>query len=274
MLAVSVIVLASGCAATTTAFSKRNLDVQTKMTDTIFLDPVAPHDRTVFVQVRNTSDQADFDIAPAVEASIAERGYRIVRRPDRGALPASGERAAGRRVSPTAAEQTFAGGFGSTLIGGAAGAARCRIASDDTRALIVGGALGAATSSVADALIEDVTYSIISDVQISERAGEGVVVTERLEQNLRQGDRHPDHLGSTQTSDWKRYRTRIMSKANQHQPRLRGRRARPGRRPHPLDRRHLLIALAGLVTKAASAPPGAARRSCPPPRSGPPIWSA
>ncbi|MCC5698300.1 complement resistance protein TraT, partial [Klebsiella pneumoniae] len=47
----------SGCSATHTAISKRNLQVQTKMSDTIFLDPVADDKRTVFIQVRNTSDQ-------------------------------------------------------------------------------------------------------------------------------------------------------------------------------------------------------------------------
>ena len=47
----------SGCAATSTAVAKRNLDVQTKMSDTIFLDPVSPDQRTVYVDVKNTSDK-------------------------------------------------------------------------------------------------------------------------------------------------------------------------------------------------------------------------
>ncbi len=55
-LAIGTLML-SGCSATHTAISKRNLQVQTKMSDTIFLDPVADDKRTVFVQVRNTSDQ-------------------------------------------------------------------------------------------------------------------------------------------------------------------------------------------------------------------------
>jgi hypothetical protein len=213
MLAVSVLVLASGCAATGTGLGKRNLEVQTKMTDTIFLEPVSPHDRTVLVQVRNTSDRAEFDIATAVEASIAARGYRIVHRPEDARYLLQANVLQVGVTSPTAAEQTFAGGFGGTLIGGAAGVAGARIASDDTRALIAGGLIGAATSSVVDALVEDVTYTIVTDVQISERAGEGVVVTERLEQNLRQGG-GARIISATQTHDWKRYQTRIMSTAN------------------------------------------------------------
>lgn len=213
MLAVSVLVLASGCAATSTGLGKRNLEVQTKMTDTIFLESVSPHDRTVLVQVRNTSDRAELDIASAVEASIAERGYRIVHRPEDARYLLQANVLQVGVTSPTAAEQTFAGGFGGTLIGGAAGVAGARIASDDTRVLIAGGLIGTATSSVVDSLIEDVTYTIVTDVQISERAGEGVVVTERLEQNLRQGT-GARIISATQTHDWKRYQTRIMSTAN------------------------------------------------------------
>jgi hypothetical protein len=213
MLTVSVMVLASGCAATSTGLGKRNLEVQTKMTDTIFLEPVSPHDRTVLVEVRNTSDQADFDIERAVEASIAGRGYRIVDRPEQAHYLLQANVLQVGRASPTAAEQTFAGGFGGTLIGGAVGVAGARIASDDPRAMIAGGLIGAATSSVADALVEDVTYTVITDVQISERAGEGVVVTERLEQTLSQG-RGARIISASEIHDWKRYQTRIMSTAN------------------------------------------------------------
>jgi Enterobacterial TraT complement resistance protein len=214
MIAVSAMLLAAGCAATATGLGKRNLEVQTKMTDTIFLEPVSPQDRTIFVQVRNTSDQADFDIAEAVKASIAGRGYRVVERPEQAHYLLQANVLQVGRASPTAAEQTFAGGFGGTLIGGAVGAAGARIASDDPRALIAGGLVGAATSSIADSLIEDVTYTIITDVQISERAGEGVLVTERLDQNLRQGSGGSRIISATEIHDWKRYQTRIMSTAN------------------------------------------------------------
>ena len=82
VLTVSVMVLVCSCAATTTGLGKRNLEVQTRMTDTVFLEPVSPHDRTVLVQVRNTYERADFDIADVVKASIAARGYQIVDRPE------------------------------------------------------------------------------------------------------------------------------------------------------------------------------------------------
>jgi hypothetical protein len=51
-------------------------------------------------------------------------------------------------------------------------------------------------------------------VQISERAGEGVMVTERMTQDLTQGRSGRRILSSTEMHDWKRYQTRVMSSAN------------------------------------------------------------
>jgi hypothetical protein len=213
-LGIALALLFAGCAASTTAISKRNLDVQTKMSDTIFLDPVPADEHTVYVEVRNTSDKPDFDIEPAVKAAIQARGYRVVDDPTRAHYLLQANVLQAGRTTEGAAEHTFADGFGSTILGGAAGAGVGRVVSDDP-AVIIGGALaGAALSSAADAFVQDVTYSIITDVQVSERANQGVVVTESSHQNLAEGTSGNRVLSSTETSDWKRYRTRVMSKAD------------------------------------------------------------
>jgi hypothetical protein len=53
----TVLVSLLGCAAVHTSIAKKDLDVQTKMSDTVFLDPVGQDKKVVFVQIRNTSDQ-------------------------------------------------------------------------------------------------------------------------------------------------------------------------------------------------------------------------
>jgi hypothetical protein len=204
----------SGCAATTTAIGKRTLDVQTKMTDSIFLEPVTRPDRTVLVEVRNTSDRTDLDIAPAVRAALAERGYRLVDDPRDAHFILQANVLQVGRTSRAAAEGAFGKGFGSALVGGAAGAGLGRAASDQTEVMIAGAVAGAATSAVADAFVQEVTYSIITDIQISERAGEGVMVTERMTQNLPQGSGGQRILSTTEVHDWKRYQTRVLSSAN------------------------------------------------------------
>jgi hypothetical protein len=214
VLGAGLALLLAGCAASTTAISKRNLDVQTKMTETIFLDPVPPGQRTVFVQVRNTSDKPDFDIEPAVRSALESRGYRVVDDPTEAHYLLQANVLQAGRNSEGAAESSFAGGFGSTILGGAAGAGAGRVLSENPGVIIGGALAGAAISAVADAFVQDVTYSIISDLQVSERAADGVVVTESARQDLSQGTSGSRILSSTETSDWKRYRTRVMSKAN------------------------------------------------------------
>jgi hypothetical protein len=213
--ALPLLLILSACAATTTAIGKRSLDVQTRMTDSLFLEPVTAGKRTVLVEVRNTSDRPDLDIAPAVRAALEARGYRVVHDSEAAQFLLQANVLQVGRSARAAAEGSFAKGFGSAVVGGAAGAGVGRAASDQTEVMIAGAVAGAAASAVADAFVQDVTYSIITDVQISERAGEGVLVTERMAQDLAQGSGGRRVLSTTEVHDWKRYRTRIMSSANQ-----------------------------------------------------------
>ena len=71
----------SGCAAVHTSIAKKDLDVQTKMSDSIFLDPVEPDRKIVYLNVRNTSDKTNFDITPTVARALEGRGYRITTNP-------------------------------------------------------------------------------------------------------------------------------------------------------------------------------------------------
>jgi hypothetical protein len=79
---VSTVLSSEACAATTVAIEKRNLDVQTKMSGTVFLDPTSEANKTVFVQIRNTSDKTNFDVTPDVTAGIPAKSYRVVPNPD------------------------------------------------------------------------------------------------------------------------------------------------------------------------------------------------
>ena len=71
----------SGCAAVHTSIAKKDLDVQTKMSDSIFLDPVEPSQKTVYLNIRNTSDKTNFDITGTVARALEGRGYRITNNP-------------------------------------------------------------------------------------------------------------------------------------------------------------------------------------------------
>ena len=71
----------SGCGAASTAIEKRNLEVQTKMSDTVFLEPVSPDKRIVYVRVRNTTDK-DIQVDQAIKSSIESNGFTVTNNPD------------------------------------------------------------------------------------------------------------------------------------------------------------------------------------------------
>jgi hypothetical protein len=218
-LSVSLALGLAGCAATTTAVAKRNLDVQTKMSESVFLTPVPPSQRTVFVQVRNTSDQPDLDLEWAVRQQVAARGYEIVDDPTQAHFILQANVLQAGRSSETATEAAYKGGFGGTLIGGAAGGgvgyAIGRAGGGNDALLAAGGALlGAAIEGIAGAYVQDVTYSIVTDIQISEPAEVGQVVTETESTELRQGTSSRIAQSTSRTLERKTYATRIVSRAN------------------------------------------------------------
>ncbi|MFO1039400.1 MAG: complement resistance protein TraT [Geminicoccaceae bacterium] len=211
----------SGCAATTTAVAKRNLDVQTKMTDTVFLEPVASSQKTVFVDIKNTSDKPGLDVRSQVEGAIAARGYKIVSDPSQAEFILQANVLQAGRSAETATQAAYNSGFGGSLVGGAVGAAagygigKAGIGVNDTVGAVAGGLAGAAIESLSGAYVQDVDYSIITDIQISQRASPGVVVSQSETANLQQGSSGNVSQSSSTTTDMRRYRTRIVSSANQ-----------------------------------------------------------
>ena len=208
----------TACAAGSTAISKRNLDVQTRMTDTVFLDPVSPDQRTIFIEVRNTSDRQDFDLEQAVVQRIETAGYTRVDDPARAQFMLQANVLQAGRNTDTAADDAFGGGFGSVLtggaIGGAAGYGLGQAGGSDVGLTIGGAILGAAIATAADAFVQDVTYTAITDLRISERAPGDVVISQSEDQELDQGSGGSVRQSSSTVSPWKHYQTRIVSEAN------------------------------------------------------------
>ncbi|MDT3641234.1 complement resistance protein TraT, partial [Cronobacter sakazakii] len=74
------VVLLCGCGAMSTAVKKRNLDVKTQMSETIWLEPSS--ERTVYLQVRNTSDKDMSDLQAILAKDLTAKGYRVTASPD------------------------------------------------------------------------------------------------------------------------------------------------------------------------------------------------
>lgn len=209
VLVVGLVCALYGCNATNTAISKRNLDVQTKMSETVFLDPVAPEKKTVFVQVKNTSGNQGFDVDSRIKNALTSKGYHVTSYPDKAhyMLQANVLQVGKTNLSET--NSMLESGFGGGLIGAAAAG----VAGGDGRTILGVGLAGALASMAADALVQDNMYTVITDLQISERTAKAKV-NESTRAKLQQGSSTQTTLSSNEKSSWKRYQTRIISTAN------------------------------------------------------------
>lgn len=209
MMATAALAL-SGCAATSTAIAHRNLDVQTKMSDTIFLDPVTPDQRTVLLQIRNTTDHPELVIKNKIAAALTSKGYTLTDDPSKAHYMIQANILKVGKADARESQRALNGGFGAGLAGAAVGAG----AFGGGSGKVGTGLLGAAIGIAADAMVKDVYFTMITDVQISERADKGVSVTENNTATLHQGNSGAKQVSSTETTHWHRYQTRIVSTAN------------------------------------------------------------
>jgi hypothetical protein len=216
VVAMSVLTLLAGCGATHTAINKRKLDVQTKMSSSVFLDPMTSDRKTIYLQIRNTSDKAELDLEHPIAEVMAAKGYTRVMAPEQAQVLLQTNILQVGRSDLRAADHALNQGFGAALGGAVAGAAVGSLASrnDNGKGLIVGGLVGASVATITDAMIQDVAYVVIADVQISERVGNSVTVKEKTRSRLKQGTNGVREVTSTEKIEWKRYQTRVVSTAN------------------------------------------------------------
>ena len=212
---VCVAVLLAGCAATQTMISKRNLDVQTKMSKTIFLNTVEDHQKTVYVQVKNTSDKPNFKLDNKVKSILESKGYKVVTSLSKAHYLLQANILQVGKLDPSASEKMFLGGYGSGIKSAAAGVAVGALAGGvRAGSMLAGGLAGGILDTIANAAVKDVTYTVISDLQISERVTKGARVKQTDESTLSQGTSSVSKQISTYQAGWMLYQTRIMSTAN------------------------------------------------------------
>lgn len=213
-----VISLLFGCAATTTLISKRELDVQTRTSTAIFVDPVAKEKRTVYLDIR--SGVMEFD-RNAFKRFVFEQfsqpggsGYIVVDDPEQAHYQMQVYVLNLEKTSPTAAEAALNAGYtGGAIV---AGAAVGSIANSSNRynGAVAGGILGGAAEMISGAFVKDVTYMLVADVQIKETANEGVLVRKDSQVDTKVSDAGSSRQTYSEVTDKKEYRTRIVTTAN------------------------------------------------------------
>ncbi|MCP4695480.1 MAG: conjugal transfer protein TraT [Gammaproteobacteria bacterium] len=199
-----------GCGATYTLIKKRNLDVQTKMSETVFLEPVRVSEKIIYVSVRNTTDKT-LNIKQKIVSELLDGGYSVTREPDEARFMLQANVLKLGKGDLRSSESYLEAGFGGAIIGGVAGAA----ISGSSRDVAVGGVIGAIGAVVGDALVEDTLFIMVTDLQVRERPREGEVVEQRQHLSTHQGTSTGLQQRATGGNvNWKTYRTRIVSNAN------------------------------------------------------------
>lgn len=211
LLAGTIAVL-TGCAATQTALEHRTLEVSTKQSETIFLDPVSNAQKTVYVSVKNTSDE-ELNIAPQLKPALIAHGYKVVNNPNSAHYILQANVLKVGKMSVAASQSALGGGYGSAIAGAVAGTAVGSFTQSST-GMIAGGLAGGVIGLAADSLVKDVNYTMITDIQISEKVGKGIKVNEQFQSNLKNGSHSVTSQTSSRDSQYQRYRTRVVSNAN------------------------------------------------------------
>ncbi len=168
-----------GCGTSQTTMHKRASGVQTQMSASVFLDPVSSEKHTVFLQIRNTSDKPALDLAYQLAKGLEARGYRIV---------------------PTLEEAHYV-----------VQANMLQVGKSDLKAAQYALHSGFELENTPPATETEKVYSMVADVQISERTGSSRVMSEKKSRTKLKQVSNMKEVTFTEKTNWKRYQTRVLS---------------------------------------------------------------
>ena len=217
--AVCLVFIINGCAATRTLIEKRKLNVETKMSETIFLEPVSPEKRVVYVDIKNTTDKELSGIEYGIKGRIVSSGFKVTEDPAEATYILQANILKVGKTDLEEANSILGGGYQGVVEGAVVGAVIGGALGGDVdeinKGTVIGGIAGGVAGFLFDALVTDDLFTMVTDIQIRERAREGELIYETHDTDASQGTA----TRTTQTSHsddvrWRIYRTRVVSVAN------------------------------------------------------------
>ncbi|WP_130100418.1 complement resistance protein TraT [Siccibacter turicensis] len=205
----SVFVL-SGCGAMSTAVKKRNLDVKTQMSETIWLEPSS--EKSVYIQVRNTSDKDMSGLQGQIAKELSSKGYRVTGSPDEAYFWVQANVLKAEKMDLRQSQGFLSSGYEGAITGAALGAGITAYNSTSAGATLGVGLATGLIGMAADAMVEDINYTMVTDLQISERS-KASVTTDNVAA-LKQGSSGVKLQTSSEQGNRMKYQTRVVSNAN------------------------------------------------------------
>lgn len=236
----------SACTAVHTSIAKRDLDVQTRMSETIYLDPVDPDQRTVFIDIRQTAPEYRLPLEDDVSELLASRGYQVVDSPaqaqywlqvnvrsvqkERPEKVLAGEQHGMNKqeihallhpgLPPPAQPRTSSSPppsrRGNTLFIADTTAANQTLDSKQVGRVLAVLVVFAGAEYIGRQVVQDRYYTMITDIQVAERIPEesDEWVQEFSSHLLQQGDSGSLEQIWERATDRRRYQVRVVSFAN------------------------------------------------------------
>lgn len=149
----SALVLFTGCATS-------QLQTSAKMTQSVFVNPVAKDKRTIFVSMRNTSG-TDIMLEPRIVQALSNKGYMVIDDPEKATYVLMANVLYCNKKS----ENNVGSG---ALMGGAAGA--IANSGSNARSMAAAGLAGAVVGGLIGKATEDTIYQMQVDIAIREKA--------------------------------------------------------------------------------------------------------
>ncbi|WP_049005283.1 conjugal transfer complement resistance protein TraT [Enterobacter cloacae] len=200
----------TGCGAMTTAVKKRNLEVKTQMSETIWLEP--SNEKTVYIQVKNTSDKDMSNLQTLLANDLSAKGYKVTSSPDSAYYWVQANVLKADKMDLRESQGYLKTGYEGAAVGAALGAGITAYNSNSSGAALGVGLAAGLIGMAADAMVEDVNYTMVTDLQISEPS-KAKVTTDNIAA-LRQGTSGVKLQTSSEQGDRAKYQTRVVSNAN------------------------------------------------------------
>lgn len=172
------------------------------MSSSIFLQPVGPRRKVVFVEGHNTSSAQGLHFGQFIDKQLIAKGYRITNNPRFAHyMLMYNIRYVGKEADSHAAAGALAGGFGGAVLGGAAG---------NGNGMVAGAGIGAAVGGLLGAIFPTNRYMMVVDIQLEQRQAGAYTSTATL---ANQGTASTVSSSGGGINGWLVYRDRIVANA-------------------------------------------------------------
>lgn len=225
ILKVGVVVVAMtlfGCSAMNTALKKQDLDVESRLSHSVVLEPLSPADRIVYARVRDVSGNSLRSIMQQkITNQLTAEGFVVTNDPKEANLMMNATILSAGKTTADEASRSLTSGYKGAAEGASIG---YLAASGNGKSAVQTGLLAGAAGFFADALVEDVYYTFVMDVELRERPLEGDVYSNSSSnrtvsgistQNKAIRNVNKSNVQRGENYKWIIHETRIVTTANQ-----------------------------------------------------------